>query len=562
MTSGRVGGATAGGVASGGTTAGRRSAYARSLCEEPKIAVRPELLLLTFFLASSPLYQPNASVFARLAPVGTFLEPSGMVCVGAAFVAAVAMLLRSALSPAREGLSRAGLAVAVALYALSQVAIPVALWFDCATYPALNVLSAVGGASAVFVVLGWVRLFDMDFRSVVFYGGVACLASSLIIWAMAAAPAAVLVVCFPAMAVVGSVAALVLTCGNGAGDAAGAAGVTGDVSPVDPAVVSDGLGERLRNLLGLEWLVLLGLFTCCLMMGVFEFSLGDQVHKSECLSGVLAAVIVLVACFAQRRTPLVILVERLVIPLAILGCFVLRSFPESNPLFTVGAMSVYTPLILVSLFAVASGALFAHSEDFPMPLVCGALLAVSSGATLLGKTYALLVPADATNLGEMSWIVMCVYFALVIAELTVFAWRNFVRGGSSDASWGGAPAGGRGAKAAGVRTGGAGAGGAGAGGAGAGAGADGAWAADGAGAEDRDVLWELRIDRLAEEGGLTAREREMLAYVSRGYGSTYIAKKLFISPSTVRTHVKHVYAKLDVNSREELIARVEAGVRE
>ena len=544
MASGRVGGATAGGVASGGTTAGRRSVYARSLCEEPKIAVRPELLLLTFFLASSPLYQPNASVFARLAPVGTFLEPSGMVCVGAAFVAAVAMLLRSALSPAREGLSRAGLAVAVALYALSQVAIPVALWFDCATYPALNVLSAVAGASAVFVVLGWVRLFDMDFRSVVFYGGVACLASSLIIWAMAAAPAAVLVVCFPAMAVVGSVAALVLTCGNGAGGAAGAG--------VDPAVVSDGLGERLRNLLGLEWLVLLGLFTCCLMMGVFEFSLGDQVHKSECLSGVLAAVIVLVACFAQRRTPLVILVERLVIPLAILGCFVLRSFPESNPLFTVGAMSVYTPLILVSLFAVASGALFAHSEDFPMPLVCGALLAVSSGATLLGKTYALLVPADATNLGEMSWIVMCVYFALVIAELTVFAWRNFVRGGSSDASWGGAPAGGRGAKAAGVRT----------GGAGAGAGADGAWAVDGAGAGDRDALWELRIDRLAEEGGLTAREREMLAYVSRGYGSTYIAKKLFISPSTVRTHVKHVYAKLDVSSREELIARVEAGVRE
>ena len=47
-----------------------------------------------------------------------------------------------------------------------------------------------------------------------------------------------------------------------------------------------------------------------------------------------------------------------------------------------------------------------------------------------------------------------------------------------------------------------------------------------------------------------------------GASQNDIAKKLFISPSTVRTHVKHVYAKLDVNSREELIARVEAGVRE
>ena len=35
-----------------------------------------------------------------------------------------------------------------------------------------------------------------------------------------------------------------------------------------------------------------------------------------------------------------------------------------------------------------------------------------------------------------------------------------------------------------------------------------------------------------------------------------IAGKLFLSKGTVKVHIKHIYAKLDVNSRTQAVARV------
>lgn len=36
-----------------------------------------------------------------------------------------------------------------------------------------------------------------------------------------------------------------------------------------------------------------------------------------------------------------------------------------------------------------------------------------------------------------------------------------------------------------------------------------------------------------------------------------VAEKLYISENTVRTHVRHIYAKLAINSREELLAMID-----
>ncbi|WP_269152891.1 response regulator transcription factor [Collinsella aerofaciens] len=45
--------------------------------------------------------------------------------------------------------------------------------------------------------------------------------------------------------------------------------------------------------------------------------------------------------------------------------------------------------------------------------------------------------------------------------------------------------------------------------------------------------------------------------MGRGYNHGYVAEKLYISENTVRTHVRHIYAKLDVHSHQELIDLVE-----
>lgn len=51
---------------------------------------------------------------------------------------------------------------------------------------------------------------------------------------------------------------------------------------------------------------------------------------------------------------------------------------------------------------------------------------------------------------------------------------------------------------------------------------------------------------------LTARENEILLLLYRGYRYRDIAEQLHVSITTVRTHVHHIYEKLDISRKEEL----------
>lgn len=53
---------------------------------------------------------------------------------------------------------------------------------------------------------------------------------------------------------------------------------------------------------------------------------------------------------------------------------------------------------------------------------------------------------------------------------------------------------------------------------------------------------------------LTVREREVVALIALGHKTNRIAEELFISPETVRTHVRNAMAKLGVHTRAELVA--------
>jgi DNA-binding NarL/FixJ family response regulator len=55
-----------------------------------------------------------------------------------------------------------------------------------------------------------------------------------------------------------------------------------------------------------------------------------------------------------------------------------------------------------------------------------------------------------------------------------------------------------------------------------------------------------------ELDALTAREREVLRLIARGYAYKEIARELFISVKTVETHVSSVLRKLQLSNRHEL----------
>jgi len=54
---------------------------------------------------------------------------------------------------------------------------------------------------------------------------------------------------------------------------------------------------------------------------------------------------------------------------------------------------------------------------------------------------------------------------------------------------------------------------------------------------------------------LTNRELDVLRLIADGLKYDEIGKKLFISSNTVRTYIKGIYGKLDVNNRSQAIAQ-------
>ncbi|MGW4474937.1 response regulator [Nonomuraea sp. NPDC004354] len=68
--------------------------------------------------------------------------------------------------------------------------------------------------------------------------------------------------------------------------------------------------------------------------------------------------------------------------------------------------------------------------------------------------------------------------------------------------------------------------------------------------------------RMRDPGpALTAREIEILGLLAKGAGNKEIAKALFITEATVKTHLVHVYGKLGVDTRTAAVtAAVERGL--
>ena len=74
--------------------------------------------------------------------------------------------------------------------------------------------------------------------------------------------------------------------------------------------------------------------------------------------------------------------------------------------------------------------------------------------------------------------------------------------------------------------------------------------------------WDARyaVDGAAQPGSrvsdpLTARERDVLAMIGQGLSNKRVARAFEISPETVKSHVKHIFLKLEASTRIEAVFR-------
>lgn len=73
----------------------------------------------------------------------------------------------------------------------------------------------------------------------------------------------------------------------------------------------------------------------------------------------------------------------------------------------------------------------------------------------------------------------------------------------------------------------------------------------------QETTLEDRCAALSAEWGLTKREQEVFVMLARGRNVAYIQDHYTLSRNTVKSHIKHIYAKLGVHSHQELIDLVE-----
>jgi DNA-binding NarL/FixJ family response regulator len=68
----------------------------------------------------------------------------------------------------------------------------------------------------------------------------------------------------------------------------------------------------------------------------------------------------------------------------------------------------------------------------------------------------------------------------------------------------------------------------------------------------------VRNDRAMAELGISPRECEVLELLAKGHPNKVIARRLQISPNTVKTHVARLFEKLEAGSRTQAIGKARA----
>lgn len=485
---------------------------AATLDDQARPTLRGSLLVVTLFLATVPLFPSNNRIFSHFVAdddmVTAFMTALFLACI----MAGVALLLYGSWKPTWNGWRRATLVIGVVGYITSQVLLWAALIAGTINVPFAIAIGATSGLFAPFAIYAWVRCYDVNFRDILFHGSIVCAASTALTWLISLFPLIPAALAMALCAIVGCAFPLYLM---GKNRSLRMQEPTHTASS-DPELPAPGapLRAAAASLLSVTWLPLLGFLLANFMMSGLTMSVG--IVNTELIGAFIASVIGLAVCLIARQSSLAVLVNRLVLPVSMAVSLILGSSPDNSPLFDFGMATVYGPLFFLSLYGFSALIAVINSGEFPLSLAFGALLPIASLVLLGGFRFGMAVAGNDTLAGQTQWAFIASYIAIVLVYLGYSSYRQLAHLGSSDPV--------------------------------------------SEGETDRPsdsgnlaALKSAQIEKMAEDANLSKRELEVFDFIARGYNSTYIANSLFISPNTARTHIRNIYRKLGVTSREELL---------
>ena len=74
--------------------------------------------------------------------------------------------------------------------------------------------------------------------------------------------------------------------------------------------------------------------------------------------------------------------------------------------------------------------------------------------------------------------------------------------------------------------------------------------------------FHAQCEAIADRYLLSRRETEVMFLLAKGHNASFIQEELCISKSTAKTHINHIYRKLDIHTQQELLSMVETAKRE
>lgn len=464
-----------------------------------------ESLAFVAFLVTVPFYSPNLVPLVSLDADGNYLSLFvKTLLVATSCIALLVAVLALRASRLFVG-STMALSSATAAYLAGLVVLVGAMSHG---WPVTTVVLSAVLCSLGVVPLGlaWGRYFSsFSLRQALMHAVVLGGIASLLGLMLSALSGTTLIVMYAAMLVLGCGVPLVRS----------ALGLDGANQHDAPRT---GLKGMLRNSVSVLGEPLAGLLLFAFIMGVRKLVLLDAFY-AENIGGLVAAALVVPLLFRHPDEPLISFAFRLYLPICALVLIVLDSFPVGTFLNTVGAFGIYAFLTLVALVAAASLVAASHAREFPTIFVFGVTMGLFCVSSLLGVLVGS-IPVVADNPGPLLLVLSTAYMAMLILASVRGALKNdrphdSLPDGNSYPS---------------LRT----------------------VVGSGNGYSGCSATVN-RCDDLAERSVLSPREAEILGYMGRGYAPAHIARSLVLSESTVRTHVQHIYRKLEVTSREQLL---------